>query len=86
MGVTHRLVLGICSIIIQMPKHSKKMLRCVCACKTNYDSKKCSATSRCEKVPVYSLPSDEEDKNKWIQAAPNADLTISSNTVICELH
>ena len=56
---------------------------CVYACKTNYDSKKCSATSSCEKIPMFRLPSDKEEKNKWIQAVPNADLTISSNTVIC---
>ena len=62
------------------------MLLCVCACKTNYNSKKCSATSSCEKIPVNRLPSDEEEKNKWIQAVPNADSTISSNTVIRELH
>ena len=62
------------------------MLCCVYACETNYDSKKCSATSSCKKIPVYRLPSDEEEKNKWIQAVPNADLTISRNTVICELH
>ena len=34
---------------------------------TNYDSKNCPATSSCEKIPVYRLPSNEE-KNKWIQA------------------
>ena len=32
---------------------------------------------------MFRLPSDKEEKNKWIQAVPNADLTISSNTVIC---
>ena len=30
--------------------------------------KKCPAISSCEKIPVYRLPSDEEEKNKWIQA------------------
>ena len=59
---------------------------CVYGCKTNYDRKKCSATSSCEKIPVYRLPSDEQEKNKWIQAVPNADFTVSRNTVICELH
>ena len=54
---------------------------CVFDCNTNYDSKR-----NTQKLSVYRLPSDENEREAWIRAVPNANLTVSKNTVICELH
>ena len=40
---------------------------CVLNCKSNYASSN-------DKVPVYKLPQNNEDKNKWIAVLPKANL------------
>ena len=37
-------------------------------------------------MSVYRLPNDSNEHKKWIQAIPNANLTVTNDTVICELH
>ena len=37
-------------------------------------------------MSVYRFPNDSDELKKWIQAIPNANLTVTKNTVICELH
>ena len=41
---------------------------CVTACKSNYASEK-------EKVPVYRLPFDPEERQRWIKAIPRDNKT-----------
>ena len=52
---------------------------CVTGCKSNYLSKK-------EKVTVYRLPSDPEERKKWIKAIPRDNIPDSPNTVVCVKH
>ena len=50
---------------------------CVTGCKSNYLSEK-------EKVTV--LPSDLEERQRWIKAIPRNNIPNSSNTVVCVKH
>ena len=54
----------------------------VYACKTNYSSEKLKS----DKISVYRFPEDETEKEKWIKAVPNANLRVTRDTVVCELH
>ena len=56
---------------------------CVFACQTNYGNKKQKSQ---EKIPVYRFPRDLEEMNRWIKAIPNANLRVTDNSVVCELH
>ena len=42
---------------------------CVPNCNRNYAASK-------DKVPVYKLPQNNEDKKKWIVAIPRANLVV----------
>ena len=52
---------------------------CVPLCKGNYDSSS-------ERVPLYKLPKDEEEKRKWISVIPRANLVVSKYTAVCGKH
>ena len=51
---------------------------CVLNCKSSYA---CN-----DKVPVYKLPQNNEDKKKWIAAIPRANLVVSKCTAVCRKH
>lgn len=57
---------------------------CVYGCKTNYKSEKERGAGK--KVSVFRFPKEENVKQAWIAAIPNANLTVSKDNVICELH
>lgn len=52
-------------------------------CKTNYLSKK-NASSK--KIPVFRFPKDKKEIEKWKKSLPYKDMTVTNNSVICELH
>ena len=52
---------------------------CVTGCKSNYLSEK-------EKVTVYRLPSDSEERQRWIKAITRFSTPESRNTVVCVKH
>ena len=52
---------------------------CVTGCKSNYISEN-------EKVTVYGLPSDPEQRQRWIKAIPRDNIPDSPNTVACVKH
>lgn len=53
--------------------------RCIVpGCKGNYDNG--------PRVSVFSFPSDEEMKQKWISAIPRSNLKLSKASKVCELH
>ena len=54
---------------------------CVHACNTNYSSEKLKS----DKISVYCFPKAATEK-KRIKAIPNANLTVSIDTVVCALH
>jgi len=54
---------------------------CVYACQTNYKSKRDG-----EKLSVFRFPKNSDERKLWMQAVPNANLSVGNNTVICELH
>ena len=56
---------------------------CVYRCKTNYSSDKSSGEI---KVSVFRFPKEEGEKQTWVKAIPNANLTVTKDTVVCELH
>ena len=62
-------------------KTFEKMVRkcSVGGCKSNYDAES-------EYVSVHGFPSDEEEKQRWIDTLPNVLGKISSNTVVCVKH
>ena len=35
---------------------------------------------------MYLFPKDEKEKEKWIEAVPNANLRVSKDIVVCALH
>ena len=35
---------------------------------------------------MYLFPKDENEKEKWIEAVPNANLRVSKDIVVCALH
>jgi hypothetical protein len=57
---------------------------CVYGCKTNYLS--ANKSSGDMQVSVFRFPKDEDEKQAWVSAIPNAKFTFSKNTVVCELH
>ena len=52
---------------------------CVPNCGSNYASSN-------DKVPVYKLLQNNEDKKKWIAAIPRANLVVSKYTAVCRKH
>lgn len=58
---------------------------CVYGCKTGYLSQKGLGSTN-KATPVFRFPKDEGEKKAWIQAIPNANLVVSRETVVCELH
>lgn len=57
---------------------------CVFGCKTGYSSEK--ASEKDKQISVYRFPTDESERKAWISAIPNANLSITNDTVVCELH
>ena len=51
---------------------------CIPGCSVNYDAK--------SKVRVYRLPSNEEERNRWINSIPRSNFTNKRDTVVCERH
>ena len=51
---------------------------CVVGCRSNYKGE--------ETVPVFSFPSDEDIKNRWIKFVNRKDLQPISSPVICIRH
>ena len=47
-------------------------------CRRNYDAK--------NKVRVYRLPSNEEERNRWINSIPRSNFPNKPDTVVCERH
>ena len=52
---------------------------CVPNRKSNYASSN-------NKIPVYKLPQNNEDKKKWIAAIPRANLVASKYPALCRKH
>lgn len=52
---------------------------CVPGCKSNYISNK-------EKVSVYRLPADPEERKRWMEAIPRDSIPDNRNTVVCSKH
>ena len=68
---------------------------CVYGCNTNYASNKRKKIENYnheaqedseKKIAVYRFPKDENERERWCKAVPNADLKVTDNTVICEEH
>ena len=59
---------------------------CAYTCRANCDCEKINTEDSGKKQSVYRLPADTEERRKWILAVLNANLTVNSNTVSCELH
>ena len=53
---------------------------CVPECESNYKS------SGGVYVSVYKLPSDENERKKWISAIPRANIVITKYTAVCRRH
>ena len=53
---------------------------CVPECESNYKS------SGGVYVSVYKLPSDENERKKWISASPRANIVITKYTAVCRRH
>ena len=51
---------------------------CIPGCRGNYDVK--------NKVRVYWLPSNEEERNRWINSIPRSSFPNKPDTVVCERH
>ena len=60
--------------------NSHKMVKkyCIPGCRGNYDGK--------NKVRVYRLPSNEEERNRWINLIPGSNFPKKPDTVVCERH
>lgn len=56
---------------------------CVYGCTSNYASEKKKTGVH---VSVYRFPKDETERSRWIKSIPNANLRVTANTVVCELH
>ena len=52
---------------------------CVTGCKSNY-------LTEGEKVTVYRLPSNSEERQRWIKAIPRDNVPDSPHTVVCAKH
>ena len=39
-----------------------------------------------DKVPLYKLPQNNEDKKKWIAAIPSTNLVVLKYTAVCRKH
>lgn len=52
---------------------------CVTGCKSNYLTEK-------EKVSVYRLPSDPEERQRWLKAIPRDNIPDKKDTVVCSKH
>ena len=52
---------------------------CVTGCKSNYLTTK-------EIVTVYRLPSDPEERQRWIRAIPRDNIPDKPDTVVCAKH
>ena len=53
---------------------------CVTGCKSNYTS------SNEEKVAVYRLPKDPEERERWCKAIPRDNIPDKKDTVVCAKH
>ena len=51
---------------------------CVTGCRGNYDSQ--------NKVQVFRLPQDEDERKRWLNAIPRDNTPNTQDTVICERH
>ena len=60
--------------------NSYKMVKkcCIPGCRGNYDAK--------NKVRVYRLPSNEEERSRWINSIPRSNFPNKPDTVVCERH
>ena len=52
---------------------------CVTGCSSNYDSVK-------KKTKVFRLPSDPEERQRWMKAIPRDNIPDKHDTVVCEKH
>lgn len=52
---------------------------CVPKCHSNYDNEKTY-------IPVYKLPTDEEERKTWVRMIPRANLKITQYTAVCKQH
>ena len=64
---------------------------CMVSCNTHYDPKKGEDRDGGRKIAVFRFPSEKsepEDRKKWIEVCSKirADLKVTNETVICELH
>nr|XP_012563426.1 unnamed protein product [Hydra vulgaris] len=57
---------------------------CIYGCTTNYLSAKKKSDNL--KISVYRLAINEEEKQMRIKVIPNANLKVTNDTVVCELH
>ena len=51
---------------------------CVANCNGNYNKD--------NKVTVFRLPTDKDEREKWIQAIPRENIPDKADTVVCEQH
>ena len=51
---------------------------CVTGCRSNYDST--------NKVTVFRLPKDKDERERWMKAIPRDNIPDSPNTVVCIKH
>ena len=51
---------------------------CVTACQGNYNEK--------NKVRVFRLPKDQDERERWLKVIPRANTPNHSDTVVCERH
>ena len=51
---------------------------CVTECTSNYN--------RNDKISVFRLPKDPDERKRWIQCIPRDNIPDNSNTVVCVKH
>ena len=57
---------------------------CIYGCQTNYTSEENS--DHRDKIPVYRFPKARDERERWKKVVPNANLNVTDNTVVCQLH
>ena len=71
------------SLVIQtiLSKNFEKMVRkcCVGGCKSNYDTES-------EYVSAHGFPSNEEERQRWLDVLPNVVEKVTRDTVVCVKH
>ena len=57
---------------------------CNYGCEVNYTSEENS--DHRDKIPVYRFPKARDERERWKNVVPNANLNVTDNTVVCRLH